>query len=66
MVVDTARSTEVYRDWLARTRSALATSPNGERRPHWLIRPLRPERHAYKLGSETAQRGAGRLTGQPG
>jgi anaerobic selenocysteine-containing dehydrogenase len=56
VVVDTARSREVYRDWLARTRRAELVSPNGDRRPHWLIRPLRPERDAYRLGGPTGQR----------
>lgn len=30
VVVDTARSGDVYRDWMARTRNAIATSPNHE------------------------------------
>ena len=40
VVVDTARSMEVYREWLARTRPA--PGPDGLRRPLWLKRPLRP------------------------
>jgi anaerobic selenocysteine-containing dehydrogenase len=50
--VDTKRSTEVYRRWLALTRSAVDVSPNGERRPYWLKRPLKPLRSAYKLPEE--------------
>ena len=53
VVVDTARSTEVYRDWMTRTRSARDVSPNGDRRPYWLIRPLRPTRDAYRLDGPT-------------
>ena len=56
VAVDTERSMEVYREWMARTRSARQVSPNGERRPHWLIRPLRPARAAYRIGGPTATR----------
>jgi hypothetical protein len=56
IVVDTARSREVYRDWLAKTRDAPATSPNGDRRPKWLIRPLKPTDEAYRLGGPVARR----------
>ena len=55
VVVDTERSTEVYREWLARTRPAAEVSPNGDRRPHWLIRPLRPGREAYRIGGPTGR-----------
>jgi anaerobic selenocysteine-containing dehydrogenase len=47
--VDTQRSYQVYREWLAMTRPASAVSPNGLRRPHWLLRPFRPALEAYKL-----------------
>ena len=47
--VDTKRSMQVYRDWLALTRSAQTYSPDGTRRPYWLKRPLKPVREAYKL-----------------
>jgi anaerobic selenocysteine-containing dehydrogenase len=47
--VDTEASHRVYREWLARTRPAGRVSPDGTRRPHWLIRPLRPSRAAYRL-----------------
>jgi anaerobic selenocysteine-containing dehydrogenase len=47
--VDTRRSMEVYREWVAMTRSAVDHSPNGERRPYWIKRPLKPQRSAYKL-----------------
>jgi anaerobic selenocysteine-containing dehydrogenase len=47
--VDTARSRAVYQQWLARVRSAHAVSPDGTRRPYWLLRPLKPCREAYAL-----------------
>ena len=47
--VDTERSHEVYRRWLDKTRGARRHSPDGTRRPHWLIRPVRPVRTAYDL-----------------
>src|SRR6266478_3620504 len=47
--VDTAKSQEVYKKWLAETRPADKYSPNGERRPYWMLRPLKPAREFYKL-----------------
>jgi anaerobic selenocysteine-containing dehydrogenase len=47
--VDTNKSMEVYREWLALTRSAVDHSPDGTRRPMWLKRPLRPVAAAYVL-----------------
>ncbi len=47
VVVDTARSHEIYKEWLAMTRPA--PGPDGSRRPHWLLRPLRPAAAAYRL-----------------
>ena len=47
--VDTAKSREVYLKWLAETRPADRYSPNGERRPYWMLRPLKPAREFYKL-----------------
>jgi len=49
IVVDTDRSREVYREWLDRARGANEHSPDGTRRPFWLIRPLKPSREAYRL-----------------
>jgi anaerobic selenocysteine-containing dehydrogenase len=49
--VDTRKSMEVYRAWLALTRSAQTHSPDGTRRPYWLKRPLKPTKNAYKLDS---------------
>ena len=47
--VDTTRSHNVYREWLKKTRSAREVSPDGTRRPYWLLRPVRPEKEAYVL-----------------
>ena len=47
--VDTDKAHRVYREWLDKTRGAQRHSPDGTRRPHWLIRPLRPVRDAYDL-----------------
>jgi anaerobic selenocysteine-containing dehydrogenase len=56
IVVDTDRSREVYRAWLAKTRSARQTSPNGERRPRWLIRPLKPTADAFRIDGPVGRR----------
>lgn len=47
--VDTNKSMEAYREWVALTRSAVDHSPDGTRRPLWLKRPLKPVKEAYKL-----------------
>ena len=47
--VDTRRSMQVYREWVAMTRSAVDVSPDGTRRPPWLKRPLKPVAQAYQL-----------------
>jgi anaerobic selenocysteine-containing dehydrogenase len=49
IAVDTTRSREVYLAWLERTRPAYRHSPDGSRRPYWLLRPLKPGRDAYRL-----------------
>jgi len=45
ITVDTKKSAEVYREWLALTKPA--PGPDGLRRPLWLNRPLHPDRTAY-------------------
>ena len=55
VVADTARMHEIYREWLAKTRAADVVSPTGERRPHWLKRPLRPQRAAWALPADRAR-----------
>jgi hypothetical protein len=54
--VDTNRSMQVYRDWVAMTRPA--PGPNGLRRPLWLKRPLKPELSLFYL-EETKEVTAG-------
>ncbi|MFZ5871420.1 MAG: molybdopterin dinucleotide binding domain-containing protein [Actinomycetota bacterium] len=49
VAVDLARAREVYRRWMARTRPAAEHSPDGTRRPYWLMRPLKPGRDAFRL-----------------
>ena len=50
--VDAAKSREAYKEWMARTRPASAHSPDGTRRPYWMLRPLKPSREVYKLPKE--------------
>ena len=49
IAVDTEKAHQAYRRWLERTRPAGRVSPDGTRRPSWLIRPLRPTPAAYLL-----------------
>ena len=45
--VDTRRSHEVYKRWLAKTRGG--PGPGGLRRPLWMNRPLRPALDAFYI-----------------
>ena len=45
--VDTRKSMDVYRQWLAMTRPA--PGPGGLRRPMWLQRPFKPAPEAYQI-----------------
>jgi anaerobic selenocysteine-containing dehydrogenase len=49
VVVDLDKSRLHYEEWMKKTRPAPQFSPDGTRRPHWLMRPLRPARAAYRL-----------------
>ena len=49
IAVDTNKSHRVYEKWLEYTRTAERYSPDGTRRPYWLLRPVRPQREAYRL-----------------
>ncbi len=51
--VDTGKSQAAYEKWLTMTRSADRYSPDGTRRPYWMLRPVRPERDAYRLPLKT-------------
>ena len=53
--VDTAKSRQQYQEWLARTRPARQVSPDGTRRPFWLLRPLKPGRDVYRLPDRLAE-----------
>ncbi len=54
--VDTKKSQEVYKRWLTMTRPADRVSPDGSRRPYWLLRPLKPSREVYRLPVESPPR----------
>ncbi|HEX8719155.1 MAG TPA: molybdopterin-dependent oxidoreductase [Pyrinomonadaceae bacterium] len=54
--VDTEKSRAVYRAWLQFTRPADLYSPDGTRRPYWLLRPLKPAREFYRLPEEITSR----------
>ncbi len=47
IVVDTNKSFEVYREWLAMARPA--PGPDGLRRPLWLPRAFKPDLSAYRM-----------------
>ena len=47
--VDTNKSREAFREWMEKTRPASRHSPDGNRRPYWLLRPLKPSKSAYRL-----------------
>jgi anaerobic selenocysteine-containing dehydrogenase len=49
IAVDLEASRRAYRAWLERTRPAAEVSPDGTRRPFWLMRPLKPGRDAFQL-----------------
>jgi anaerobic selenocysteine-containing dehydrogenase len=50
--VDTSKSRAVYKKWLAMTRPADKFSPDGTRRPYWMLRPLKPAREFYRLPTD--------------
>ncbi|MSQ37375.1 MAG: formate dehydrogenase [Chloroflexi bacterium] len=57
---DTEKAFAVYRKWVELTRPATTHSPDGSRRPYWLLRPLKPSPNAYRLpesGKPTPARG---------
>jgi hypothetical protein len=53
--VDTSKSRDAYRSWLAKTRPARSVSPDGTRRPYWLLRPLKPARDSYRLPEPSSE-----------
>ena len=54
--VDVAKSREAYKEWMAKTRPASSHSPDGTRRPYWMLRPLKPSREVYRLPGERPSR----------
>ena len=48
--VDTEKSFQIYKEWLAMTRPA--PGPNGLRRPLWLARPLRPADEMFYVNEQ--------------
>jgi hypothetical protein len=52
VAVDTGKAHEAYQNWLRRCRGAFDYSPDGTRRPYWLLRPLQPGKDAYLLAGE--------------
>jgi hypothetical protein len=46
---DTEKARAAYAEWLSLARPADRYSPDGTRRPYWLLRPLKPGREAYRL-----------------
>lgn len=54
--VNTEKSRSVYRTWLQFTRAADEHSPDGTRRPYWLLRPLKPAREFYRLPEEVSSK----------
>jgi len=60
IAVDTAAAREVYRQWLTLTHPAGQVSPDGTRRPRWLMRPLKPAPAAFRLPD-----GAGQASPEP-
>jgi anaerobic selenocysteine-containing dehydrogenase len=49
--VDSEKARAVYRRWLQLTRPAREHSPDGTRRPYWMLRPLKPPPDAFRLST---------------
>jgi hypothetical protein len=47
--VDAEKSRAAYQEWMEKTRPASSHSPDGTRRPYWMLRPLKPSREVYRL-----------------
>ena len=52
IAVDTVRAREIYEQWMTLTRPAGHVSPDGTRRPRWLMRPLKPSAAASALPAD--------------
>ncbi len=53
IAVDTERSRAIYQAWLADTRPAGQVTPDGLRRPTWLMRPLKPAKELFAIPDRT-------------
>ncbi len=53
IMVDTSRSREAFRRWLAMTRPA--PGPDNLRRPLWLLRPFKPDPSAFQIDGPTGR-----------
>ncbi len=49
VAVDAEKSWQMYEEWMAKTRPAATNSPDGTRRPFWLLRPLKPPKKYFQL-----------------
>lgn len=49
VAADIDRSHAIYEEWMERTRAADRYSPDGTRRPRWLMRPLKPGKDLFIL-----------------
>jgi anaerobic selenocysteine-containing dehydrogenase len=64
IVVDTNRSHEIYKRWLAMTRPA--PGPGNLRRPYWLLRPYKPDASAYAADGPVGRAERQQATGNRG
>ena len=56
IVVDTDKAHQIFKSWLETTRPADLYSPDGTRRPYWLLRPLKPAKKVYKLPAKKSSK----------
>jgi anaerobic selenocysteine-containing dehydrogenase len=52
--VDQSKADAAYRNWMTKTRPASVHSPDGCRRPFWLLRPLKPPKEVFKLAGASS------------
>jgi anaerobic selenocysteine-containing dehydrogenase len=49
VAVDTIKARQVYAEWMTATRPAGSHTPDGTRRPGWLMRPLKPAPETFAI-----------------
>jgi len=59
IAVDTDLARDMYRRWLEKARPADTHSPEGTRRPFWLLRPLKPAKEHFRLPEPRHPAGVG-------